>query len=214
VGGRSGSPVAVTGVGEAMTTPQTARHGGTSHKAFEEPAPGPAVKRAATIGAASIIIDHVVGFCNANGRSGFWGRSPDGRLGKPESYSRRRCCRLWWHPSRAFRDLPVVIFLELLVRQIIRMRRGPRHALEQTPSTAEGAAAQVVSHVPQRVIDEPVAGRPGLCSSTPGARTRHSHTSARHDVMPRPGCGKLEVPQAARDIRLCLVVAVFRCNEH
>jgi hypothetical protein len=206
--------VPVTGVGEALVAPHTTGHPGASQQAFVEPASGSSVGRAATLGAVAIIIDRVVGFRDAEGGCSFQSPSADGRVGKLESHFRRRCFRFCRRPSRRFRDLPIIMFLELLVRHVIRVRPGPVRALEQTPPAAERAATQMVSHLPDRVVNEPVANGFGFCGSTPGAWTRHSRTSAGHNVTPRSICGNQSVPQAGREVRLCLVVAVFRPNEH
>jgi hypothetical protein len=197
-----------------MVAPQTTGHPGAVQQAFEESASGPSVRRAATLGAEVIIIHRVVGFRDADGCCCFQSPSANGRLGKLGSHFRRRCFRFCRRPSRSLSDLPMVLFLELLVRHVIRVRPVPVHAFEQAPPFAQRAATQVVSHLPERVVNEPVANRFGFCSSTPGAWTRHSHTSTRYDVTPRSICGNQSVPHAARDVRLCLVVAVFRCNEH
>ena len=177
-----------------MVAPQTAGHPGTSQQAFKESASGSSVRRAATLGTVVIIIDLVVGFGDADGGCGSQSLTADGCLGRLGSYFGPRRFQFCRCPSRSFSDLPIVMFLELLVRHVIRVRPVPVRPFKQAPLFAERTTTQVVSHLPERVINEPVADRFSFCSSTPGARTRHSHTSARHDVTPGSNCGNHGVP--------------------
>lgn len=211
---RKGPQVQMIGVGEAMTAPQTAGHLGTFQQAFEESASGSSVNRTATFGTTAVMSGLAVAFRYADGGGRTQSLTADGCPGEPGNQWGPQYCRFCRGASRSFSELPFVVLLELLVRHIIRMRPVPVRTFEQASPSAERTATQVVSHVPERVIDEPVAGRSSLCSSTPGARTGHSHTSARLDVKARSTRGSHRVPHAGRDVELRFLVAVTEPREY